>query len=170
MKKLLAMIIAAVIVMAGMSAFAADITVNVNGEAIEFDQQPVMEGETLLIPFRFVAQKLGANVSWYEDNEGTFPIQQVLAQYKDIVTVMQIGNHNIFVDGNVVALEVAPKIEGSRTLVTIPAIENALGATATWNAETSTLDIVTAAEEVTEEVSEDAAEEVAIEEPVADEK
>ena len=144
MKKILAVVIATVIVMMGMSAFASDIVVNVNGEQIAFDQQPVTEGEAVLVPFRAVAEKLGANVTWFSDENGEFLIQQVIAQYNDIVTVMQIGNKNIFVDGNAVEVEVAPVIVGDRTLVTLSAIESILDATALWDAENSTVEITTA--------------------------
>ena len=144
MKKILAVAVAAVIMMISMSAFAADIVVNVNGEAVAFDQQPVMEGETVLIPFRAVAEKLGANVTWFSDENGDFPIQQVIAQYNEIVTVMQIGNSNIFVDGNAVEVEVAPVIVGDRTLVTLSAIESILDAQTAWDAENATVNITTA--------------------------
>ena len=63
MKKFAALAAAIAVLASASAAFAQDVTVKVNGETVVFDQQPVMDGDQLLLPFRFIAEKLGAYVS-----------------------------------------------------------------------------------------------------------
>lgn len=144
MKKFAALAAALAVMTTASAAFAQDVTVKVNGEAVVFDQQPVIEGDRLLLPFRFIAEKLGANVSWYEDNSESFAIRQVLCQKGDNVTVMQIGNQNIFVNDSVINLETAPVIIGDRTLVPAAAIEGATGAAVEWNKDAAEVNVTLA--------------------------
>ena len=143
MKKIIALLTAVLMFTCAASVFAADeITVNVNGEAVEFDVQPTVEDGILLLPFRFIAEKLGGNVQWFEDNSENISIRQVLCQIGEDICIMQIGNSNIFVNSSPVALEKAPEIYVNRTLVTAEAIESITGAAVTWNEEEGTVDIV----------------------------
>lgn len=144
MKKFAAFAAAIAVLTTASAALAQDVTVKVNGETVVFDQQPVTEGDQLLLPFRFIAEKLGANVSWYEDNSESFAIRQVLCQKGDSVTVMQIGNQNIFVNDKVIALDKAPVIIGDRTLVPAAAIEGATGATVTWDKDAAEVTVTSA--------------------------
>ena len=132
MKRIIALIAAALMLLCTVNVFAEDITVNVNGEAVEFDQQPVVEEGVLLLPFRFIAEKFGANVQWFEDSDG-LPIRQVLCQLGEDISIMQIGNANIFVNSAPVTLSEAPKIIGDRTLVTAEAVEAVTGAKVTFD-------------------------------------
>ena len=63
MKKVVTLLLAMVMIFTATASLAADIKVLVNGEAVEFDRQPVLDGETVMIPLRFVAEKLGAIVN-----------------------------------------------------------------------------------------------------------
>jgi len=136
MKKILTLFLAVMMIFAATSALAADITVLVNGEAVEFDRQPVVEGETVLIPYRFVIEKLGAKVNWHEET------QTVFSDYEGTITTIQIGNNLMFVNGDSFELANAPIISTDRTLVPKEVIENGIGAVVTWDAEASTVTIV----------------------------
>ena len=135
MKKVITLLLALVMVFAATSALAADIKVTVNGEAVEFDRAPELLGETALVPFRFVAEKLGAVVAW--DGE----TQTVFASLDDVLSTMQIGNQNIFINGEVVSADVAPLISTDRTLVSTEVLKSALGAEVIWDKEASTVTI-----------------------------
>lgn len=136
MKKLITLLLAMVMIFAATGALAADITVLVNGEAIEFDRAPKMQDGTAMIPFRFVAEKLGAVVAW--DGE----TQTVFASVGETLSTMQIGNTNIFVNGEAIPAQKAPVLSTDRTLVSAEVLEGALGAQVSWDAATSTVTII----------------------------
>ena len=135
MKKILALILAIATVMAASCAFAADVKVIVNGEEVSFDRAPLVDGENVLIPYRFVAEKLGAKVSWHQDT------QTVFTEYEGTIVTTQIGNNLMFVNDATFTLENAPVIEVDRTMVPGAVFENAMGAKVVWDAETATVTI-----------------------------
>lgn len=135
MKKLITLLMAMVMIFAATGAFAADIKVLVNGEEIEFDRTPYIEGETVMVPFRFIAEKLGAVVAW--DGE----TQTVFSNVGETLSTMQIGNSNLFINGEVIALDKAPVLTTDRTLVSIQVIEKALSAEAAWDEAAQTVTI-----------------------------
>ena len=135
MKKIITLILALVMVMCAASAFAADVKVLVNGEEIAFDREPVKEGETVLVPFRFVAEKLGAKVSWHQETKTVF------SEYEGSIITTQIGNELMFVNNNTFTLETAPTLATDRTLVSVEVFKNAFGANIAWDEATSTVSI-----------------------------
>lgn len=135
MKKLITLLMALIMIFAATGAFAADIKVLVNGEEILFDRVPQLDGEEVIVPFRFVAEKLGAVVAW--DGE----TQTVFSNVGETLSTMQIGNTNLFVNGETIALEKAPVLTTDRTLVSIQVIEKALGVTAAWDEAAQTVTI-----------------------------
>lgn len=135
MKKILTVLLAMVMIFAATSVMAADIKVLVNGEEMVFDREPALDGDTVLIPYRFVVEKLGATVSWFGD------IQTIFTNYEGLITTIQINNDKMFIDDEALTLEKAPVLEIDRTLVPAAVIENSVGAKVEWNAETSTVTI-----------------------------
>lgn len=135
MKKIITLILAIVMVMCAASAFAADIRVLVNGEEIAFDRTPVKDGETVLVPYRFVAEKLGAKVSWHQETKTVF------SEYNGEIITTQIGNELMFVNNNVITLEKAPSLSTDRTLVSLEVFKNAFGANVNWDDATQTVTI-----------------------------
>lgn len=135
MKKIMSAILTAVLLFTAVSAFAADIKVYVNGEEMVFDRNAVLDGETVLIPYRFTVEKLGATVSWFGD------IQTVFTSHNGVITTMQINNDKMFVGDEAVALEKAPVLAVDRTLVPATVIEKSVGATVVWDSASSTVTI-----------------------------
>lgn len=135
MKKILAVLVALITVFGATAAFAADITVKVNDEVVTFDRQPYMEGGNVMIPYRFVAEKLGATVVWDGDTKTVF------TALGDIVTTLQIGNSKIFTADGVINAQVAPVLVIDRTFVTGDVIAKAFGVNVTFDEETSTLTV-----------------------------
>ena len=135
MKRVLTFLLTLVMIFAATGVMAADIKVLVKGEAVEFDRQPELDGETLLIPFRFVAEKLGAVVAW--DGE----TQTVFASVGDTLSTMQIGNSNIFVNGTAIAADKAPAIYTDRTLVSTKVLEDALAVKVAYDSAANTVTI-----------------------------
>lgn len=135
MKKFVAIILSLTLVFAAAGAFAADIKVNLNGEEIAFDVQPILDGENLLLPLRFIYEKMGANVSWYEETNTVF------ADLDGNITTIQIGNELMFLNGDSFKLDAVPVLKDDRTLVPAAVIENGTGAKVSWDAEKSTVSI-----------------------------
>ena len=133
MKKIFAIILALITVMGASSAFAADVKVLVNGEEVSFDRGPVVEGDVIMIPYRFVAEKLGAKVSWHQET------QTVFSEYNGSIITTQIGNNLMFVNNAVYTIDVAPTLETDRTMVIPNVFENGMGVKVTWDAENATV-------------------------------
>lgn len=135
MKKTVTLLLALVMIFAATGAFASNISVLVNGEKIVFDRGPEVQGDKVMIPFRFVAEKLGAVVAW--DGE----TKTVFTSLGETISTMQIGNTNIFVNDAVISADIAPILPIDRTLVTEEVLEGSLGAEVSWNKEANTVTI-----------------------------
>ena len=140
MKKIVALLLTFVLMFASLSVFAADIKVNVDGEAVEFDVQPENTETAILIPLRFVLEKMGATVSWHGETKTVF------ADFGGKVSTLQIGNELFFLEEGSVTLSAVPVIKEGRTLVPIDVINLATGAAVSFDAATNTVNITSAAE------------------------
>ncbi len=116
--------------------------VKVNGEELVFDTKPIIENGRTLVPFRAIFEALGATVNWNND------VQQVTAQKGDTHVSLIIGDKNMLLNYKMlVALDVAPKIVDSRTLVPLRAISEALDAQVDWNNDLRLVTITTTDEQ-----------------------
>ncbi len=129
MKKIVAILLSMVMIFAVTSVFAQDVNVIVVDEKVEFDRAPIVEEDTLYIPLRFVAEKLGATVAWDGDT------QSVFVSVDGILSSLQIGNAKIFSNGAEYAPAKVPVLRESRTLVTSDVIERMLGVKVAWDKE-----------------------------------
>jgi len=104
------------------------LTVKYNGEAVTFpDAQPfVDENSRTLIPVRFVAETMGASVSWNEET------QSAVIEGNGVTVTVPIGSDTITVmeDGSTstVTMDTAAVIREERTYVPIRYVAEALGA------------------------------------------
>lgn len=142
MKKRLALLLAVAIMVSAFcmtGAAAADtsttadigssvLTVKYNGEAVTFpDAQPfVDENSRTLIPVRFVAETMGADVSWNQET------QTAVIEQNSVTVTVPIGSDTITVtqDGGTTAvkMDTAAIIREERTYVPIRYVAEALGA------------------------------------------
>lgn len=135
MKKTVTLLLALIMIFAATGALASNISVLVNGEEIVFDRGPEIHEGKVMIPFRFVAQKLGGVVAWDDETKAIF------TSIGNTISTMQIGNTNIFVNNAVISADVAPILAIDRTLVTEEVLEGCLGAEVSWNKEANTVTI-----------------------------
>ncbi|MPM72699.1 hypothetical protein SDC9_119675 [bioreactor metagenome] len=128
------------------------LTVKYNGEAIIFpDAQPfVDENNRTLIPVRFVAETMGADVSWNQE------AQTAMIEQNGITIMVPIGSDTITVtkDGSTsaVKMDTAAIIKEERTYVPIRFVAEALGAWVSYSDLFTTVQIyrdVLAPEEIT---------------------
>lgn len=111
----------------------ADVTVIVNGSRMNFDQPPVEQAGRVFVPLRGVFEQLGASVVY---QNGT-----INATGDGRNVSLQIGSTQATVDGQSQTLDSPPFVEGSRTLVPLRFVAQALGASVDWNNNTSTVTI-----------------------------
>lgn len=110
-------------------ASTTNIRVVVNGEKVVFpDAKPYMDSNSrILIPVRFVSEKLGAEVDWDIAN------QTVTIADSTHTATLVIGKKQMTINGETKTLDTAASVENSRTYVPIRFVSEALGATVEWD-------------------------------------
>jgi len=111
----------------------------VNGEQMNPGDAPpfINKNNRVMVPFRAIAEKLGATVQW--DPEERIA---ALSQGQKLVRV-PIGQQVIEVDGNVQAMDTLAVIKSSRTYIPVRAVSQALGATVEWDQANKTVIVKT---------------------------
>jgi hypothetical protein len=109
----------------------------INGEKVIYDEdaQPLLENNRTLVPFRKLAEILGAEVAW--DGEK----RQITVTKDDKYVVITIDQVNAIVEGEEVTLDVPAKIYKNRTLVPLRFIAEALDTTVDFYPEGSLISI-----------------------------
>ena len=134
MKKFVALTLSALMMCS--SVFAGGISVNLNGENVEFaNQAPVIvEGRTL-IPLRGVFEKLGYEIGWdAETKSATFT--------KDNTVVKVTVNANSFtLNGSLVNLDVPAQIVNGSMMLPLRAIGEATGLKVDWDNENKAVNL-----------------------------
>lgn len=94
----------------------------------------IVQGRTM-VPLRFVAEALGATVTWQGD------INSVVVSYGTTTIYMTIGSPAATVNGNRVLFDVAPFVERGRTLVPLRFLAETLGFEVRWHGLTNRIEI-----------------------------
>lgn len=113
------------------------ITVMVDNDQVEFDQQPtIIEGRTL-VPIRAVFEKAGASVEWDQAR-----LTATIAYGENTVRISP-DKDIMFRNDKAVALDVPAQMINDRILIPVRAISDALDFGVTWNGYLSTVLIAT---------------------------
>lgn len=141
MKKIISTILTFVLLCSSVAVFGAndDVTVTMDGETMEFDVEPVMENDRVLVPFRAIFEALGCNVTYTEDDGKQF----VTAMRGDNQLIIEIGAYDMCVNGNVEALDAPAVIKNGRTLVPVRAVSETFGANVEWMGDSKTVAVAT---------------------------
>ncbi len=102
---------------------------SVFGKEAENDVAPIIRNDRTMLPARFIAENLGAQVSWDPDMECV----TITKNKKELK--IYIGLDVAFVDGEEVELDSPAFIENDRTYTPVRFICEALGAKVSWNEE-----------------------------------
>lgn len=113
------------------------ITIIMNGVSVNFDVDPIIDSDRVLVPFRAILEQFGAVVKW---DEATSTITAII---NDKTIVLQLGKLEIYINGKMILLDVPPMLSGNRTLVPIRAISEGIGATVNWDDSKQQVIIVT---------------------------
>lgn len=111
------------------SEIPAEITLEMDGQALVPDVSPVIHKGRTLVPFRTVAEALDLQVIWQAET------QEVLVEGPGLSLKMQIGVEAATKNGEVVGLDVAPLIISGRTMVPIRFVSESCSCQVLWNAE-----------------------------------
>ena len=134
MKKIVVLVLAFLIVLP-LGAFADNIPVYINGEAIEFDVQPAIINDRTMVPMRKIFETLGADIEWIPEPKMIFATKGAKC------VLMQIGAPAMAIkdfatdDEIRIELDTAPVIVDDRTLVPLRAVSEAYGMNVEWNDE-----------------------------------
>lgn len=118
-----------------------EITVNLNGKQILFDQPPIMaEGDRVIVPIRAIFEAMGYEVTWDQDT------MTAVAISNDDNIQIQVGNKIIkyYLDGikGEYTCDVLPQIISDRVLVPVRAVAESAGCNVSWDGEEQSVNIV----------------------------
>lgn len=106
------------------------------GNAMVNDVAPVIRGERTMLPIRFIAQALGAEVAWDD------ALNKVTITKEDGTIELYIGSPVAVVNGENIELDAPAFIENSRTYLPLRFVAEHLGAKVLWDAETQQVTIL----------------------------
>ncbi|MDD4689803.1 MAG: copper amine oxidase N-terminal domain-containing protein [Eubacteriales bacterium] len=128
--------------MFGLAVQLDDIQIYINGVGVFFpDTKPQLIADRTLVPVRIVAEQLGANVDWNEQQ------QMVTITRDDLSIVLKINNQTVNVNGNTQTLDVPAMVIADRTMVPFRFIFETFNMDVDWSEQTvngSTYTFITA--------------------------
>lgn len=111
--------------------------VELDGERITFDQDPILTSGRTLVPLRAIFEKLGAQVQWDDET------QTVKATKGDTTITLTIDDVTAYKNDEVITLDVPAKIVNGRTLVPLRFISDCFDMDVQWNEEYQTVVLTT---------------------------
>jgi len=106
---------------------SSNITVEIDGDEIYFDQPPILYNDRTMVPLRKIFEELGAKVSWDGNT------QTATGKKGDRTVKVTIGQKKMYVNNTAFDLDTAPIVVGGRTLVPARAIAEGLGCEVDWD-------------------------------------
>ncbi|WP_245156676.1 stalk domain-containing protein [Clostridium aminobutyricum] len=104
-----------------------EIKIKVNDQYITFNQAPILESGTTLVPMRAIFESLGASMKWDQS------AQKVTGTLGEAKVELVIGQKEASVNGKNITLEVAARLENGTTLVPVRFVSESLGASVAWD-------------------------------------
>jgi len=109
--------------------------VTVDGKATSVDAAPEIVADRTFVPVRFIAETFGSTVAW-------IPATKSITITLGTTTIgLQIGNKTAVINGKIIALEAAPYIKNSRTMVPLRVISESFGGDVAWDPALHTITI-----------------------------
>ncbi|MBQ9134246.1 MAG: copper amine oxidase N-terminal domain-containing protein, partial [Clostridia bacterium] len=106
-----------------------------NGETKTMDVAPIIRNERTMLPVRYVAEALGAEIAW-DGATSTATLKTADTEIK-----ITVGAKDATVNGKSVALDSPAFIENDRTYMPVRFVAETLGGTVAWDGATSTATI-----------------------------
>jgi hypothetical protein len=109
--------------------------VTVDGKAASVDAAPEIVSSRTFVPIRFIAETFGSMVSWFAQT------RSVTIVLGSTAIALQIGNRTAVINGKAIALDAAPYIKNSRTMVPLRVISESFGGDVVWDPALHTITI-----------------------------
>ncbi len=135
MKKSLSLLLAVVICLTSLAAFAAgdNIKVYLDGKQLTFDVEPQFINERVMVPARRILEAIGATVEYDEEAE-------TIEAFNEITTVsLAVGVPKISINGVEKNMDVAPVEINGRTLIPARFAADAFGCDVKWEEATQSV-------------------------------
>ncbi|MFA5504907.1 MAG: stalk domain-containing protein [Vulcanimicrobiota bacterium] len=120
---------------AGLAVAQPNITTELNGNRLYFDQPPVMQEGRVLVPLRGIFENLGADVLY------TPATKQIKATGSGNTVELTLGERQAFINGRQVYLDVPAGTIAGRTMVPLRFVSEAMGAEVKWQSASRTVAI-----------------------------
>lgn len=116
-----------------------DIIININGKAIKTDTASIIRNDRVLIPVRFIAENLGLNVNWNEE-ERRIAIFRPEFQNSGGGIFLWIGKNIVGIDEyDEIKIDTSPIIYNDRTMVPIRVISEIFEKDVRWDENSRTV-------------------------------
>jgi iron complex transport system substrate-binding protein len=116
-----------------MAAAAEAVTLVMDGTKLSFDVNPqIIKGRTM-VPFRTLAEHIGASANWDEKTK------KVTVTKGSSIVNLTVGSKQAQLNGKSTTLDAEPAIIDGRTLVPLRFVGESLGLWVTWDGATSTV-------------------------------
>jgi serine protease Do len=139
MKKIGSVLICLILIFASMPATFAEtpIKILIDGKLQTYDQSPIQESGSVMVPMRGIFESLGATLEWDTKT-------QTVSAYKgNTIIVITIGNNSAYINGSPVKLAIKAQSINGRTLVPLRFVSEALGGEVIWDGTNRTVLIST---------------------------
>ncbi|WP_099189428.1 stalk domain-containing protein [Tepidibacter mesophilus] len=113
------------------------ISIKIDGKIISTDQYPYIENARTFVPIRFIAENLGANVSWNSVS------QEAILEYEDKNIKLPLYSSTANINGSFVNLDAPINIYNSRTFVPVRFIAETFDCSVNWDSSNYVVDIKT---------------------------
>lgn len=110
-------------------------TFKVDGKEVEFEAQPILLNQTIMIPMKEFFQALGCNVKWINDT------QEVIAYKNNMFVKLKINNLTAYKNGKAQTLKEPPIIHEGRTLVPADFIAETFDMSIEYDQKKQTVDV-----------------------------
>lgn len=138
MKKFLALIFVMVFLLITVHKAEAaqnQINVLVDDKNVNFTIPPIVENGRTLVEFRSIFEALDYEIFWDSKNS------TITCNNASTTLKLKIGDKNVYINGNLLTLEVAPKVIKGRTVVPLRFVGEASGKRVDWYEKTRTITI-----------------------------
>lgn len=137
----LAVFLALIFILPGGADAGPNIKIQVNGQELASDVNPVLDGSRTLVPLRVIMEYFGADVTYQHAAKTVTVIKS------RTVLILGVNKKDAFINGVPVTLDVPAKIVSGRILVPLRLIGQSLGAKVDWEDQTKTVLILTDSQE-----------------------
>ncbi len=110
--------------------------VKLNDEYLSFMTPPIMESDRILIPVRFLFERLGAEVAWDQET------YTASFSYRGYMVEITIDSYTARVNGEEVPLDVPARLVNDKTLVPLRFVSENLGLAVNWDQQGYTAEIL----------------------------